>query len=121
MIPAELYLIVFRRLLSAIRRRLRRPTGNKLQQDSAAAATDSVASSSSSSISSSGTAIDMETSASVNKFKLRNRVATRKSGTEASSDKHAVAKDGHQDDGGYKVITATCYWLGGRKPVAFKG
>lgn len=82
-------------LFLAIRRRLRRPTGNKLQQETAAVSDSSAAATS--------TAVDMETSASVNKFKVRNRVATRKSGTEASSEKHAAAGKDNQDDGGYKV------------------
>lgn len=82
-------------LFLAIRRRLRRPTGNKLQQETAAVSDSSAAATS--------TAVDMETSASVNKFKVRNRVATRKSGTEASSEKHAATGKDNQDDGGYKV------------------
>jgi len=82
-------------LFIAIRRRLRRPTGNKLQQettavsDSTAAATSAV--------------VDMETSASVNKFKIRNRTATRKSGTDVSTEKHATTAKDNQDEGGYKV------------------
>lgn len=89
-------------LILAIRRRLRRPTGNKLQQENSSVSDSSPAASSDSSAVVTSTAVDMETSASVNKFKLRNRVATRKSGTEVSSEKHAV-KD-NQDDGGYKVL-----------------
>jgi len=45
----------------------------------------------------------METSASVNKFKIRNRTATRKSGTEASTEKHVTTAKDNQDEGGYKV------------------
>lgn len=79
-----------------MRRRLRRPTGNKLQHDSTVVASDT-------SVAATSSAVDMETSASVNKFKVRNRIATRKSGTEISSEKHVSSKDS-QDDGGYKVI-----------------
>lgn len=91
----------------AIRRRLRRPTGNKLLQQDSTVVSDSSASASvvtAAAIVSPATA-DMETSASVNKFKLRNRVATRKSGTEASLEKHVTAAKDNQDEGGYKVTT----------------
>lgn len=81
-----------------MRRRLRRPTGNKLQQQDTAAAADSSAAATSP-----AAAVDMETSASVNKFKIRNRVATRKSGTDASTEKHVSTAKDNQDEGGYKV------------------
>uniref|UniRef100_A0A2S2Q2H3 Putative chitinase 3 n=1 Tax=Sipha flava TaxID=143950 RepID=A0A2S2Q2H3_9HEMI len=82
-----------------IRRRMRRPTGNRLQQDAASVSDSSVAATS--------TSVDMETSASVNKFKIRNRVATRKSGTDASTEKHVSTAKDNQDDGGYKIV---CYY-----------
>lgn len=92
--------------ITAIRRRLRRPTANKLQQETSSVSDSSASASATSAV------VDMETSASVNKFKVRNRVATRKSGTESSSEKH-VAKD-NQDEGGYKVsktVSTVVQWV----------
>lgn len=91
----EKALLSLKLLFIAIRRRLRRPTGNKLQQETTAVSDSSAAATS--------TAVDMETSASVNKFKIRNRTATRKSGTDASTEKHVTTAKDNQDDGGYKV------------------
>jgi len=89
------FLISLKLLFIAIRRRLRRPTGNKLQQETTAVSDSSAAATS--------TVVDMETSASVNKFKIRNRTATRKSGTDASTEKHVTTAKDNQDEGGYKV------------------
>lgn len=89
--------------------------GNKLQQENSPASDASAAATSLSDSRATVTSavVDMETSASVNKFKIRNRVATRKSGTDASTEKHA-AKD-NQDEGGYKVsVNWTIFCLLGK-------